>query len=423
MSLRRLLLAALLLLLAPREPRCLSARHRRAPERSLLFAAASRRGPLGHFKGRLVVTDADQKAKWYNQARPVVETGTFRNFNTSGCDRCAVVGASSSLLYGQPQGHIIDGHDCILRANDAPTGPKHAYRVGSRTDFQFVHLRLKTSTASALEMPYEKLRVSAGISDFRIGEGSRQKTSATRNVILNVLPKLPFGKGSDPILDIVARLLQNEEYKHVVMQHVDLYIAMEEWAVSKPVRRRLSALSHNLTLSMGTPKLKAPFQGELMIGFASRVCKQVNIFGFNVTSVPYHYYTPSDVMEWTQDEAVVHLWQQEALQNGCMMLDNSRKHHPWDSSQALLIELDQLPNFSVIAPTDGTFDTNFEYVREYEAQFSGAGGQCEGQAQLLQQDPYRHHHSVRRQARSRTTAQRGRRGRVRYVMKSRDVRQ
>lgn len=59
------------------------------------------------------------------------------NYDFSNCRRCAIVG-NSGLLLDHRYGDEIDGHDCVVRFNAAPT-EGFEQRVGTKTTFRVVN--------------------------------------------------------------------------------------------------------------------------------------------------------------------------------------------------------------------------------------------------------------------------------------------
>ena len=95
-----------------------------------------------------------------------------------------------------------------------------------------------------------------------------------------------------------------------------------------------------------------------MIGFASKICKTIDLYGFNVSALPYHYYTvivaftqiynseclfydqallfekrcvaqPNDMLEWISDKGFRALWEKKEMQNRCIVVNTSRRNHGW----------------------------------------------------------------------------------------------
>ena len=75
---------------------------------------------------------------------------------------CAVVGNSGSLLLAN-HGAEIDGHDAVLRMNNAPVGGRFLAQVGQKTSFNLVNFhwakaiqtRTPVAQRDALVLMYE----------------------------------------------------------------------------------------------------------------------------------------------------------------------------------------------------------------------------------------------------------------------------
>ena len=97
------------------------------------------------------------------------------------CSSCAIV-FSSGLLINSSAGQEIDGHECVVRFNDAPVGGKYSRDVGTRTTIRFVG-------REAIEEILTRKRLTGGYSDVIKDEMVVMYTLSNASALMKSFPR------------------------------------------------------------------------------------------------------------------------------------------------------------------------------------------------------------------------------------------
>ncbi|NXG34721.1 SIA7D sialyltransferase, partial [Dromaius novaehollandiae] len=180
------------------------------------------------------------------------------------CRRCALVSSSGQML-GSRLGRAIDGEECVLRMNHAPTGG-YEEDVGSRSTVRMVS---HTSVPLLLrDQPYffERSRETVYVIWGPTKKMSREKAGPTYQALLKVVEKYPS-------LQIYTLTEQKMAYCDDLFQN-------------ETGKNRMKSGSFLST-------------GWFTMILAMELCEQVLVFGMvndnycrekNHSSVPYHYF-------------------------------------------------------------------------------------------------------------------------------------
>ncbi|NXE46433.1 SIA7D sialyltransferase, partial [Casuarius casuarius] len=180
------------------------------------------------------------------------------------CRRCALVSSSGQML-GSRLGRAIDGEECVLRMNHAPTGG-YEEDVGARSTVRVVS---HTSVPLLLrDQPYffERSRETVYVVWGPAKKMSREKAGPTYRALLKVVEKYPG-------LQIYTLTEQKMAYCDDLFQN-------------ETGKNRMKSGSFLST-------------GWFTMILAMELCEQVSVFGMvndnycrekNHSSVPYHYF-------------------------------------------------------------------------------------------------------------------------------------
>ncbi|XP_053939887.1 alpha-N-acetyl-neuraminyl-2,3-beta-galactosyl-1,3-N-acetyl-galactosaminide alpha-2,6-sialyltransferase [Cuculus canorus] len=201
------------------------------------------------------------------------------------CRRCAIVSSSGQML-GSRLGEAIDGHECVLRMNHAPTagyeedvGTRSTVRVVSHTS---VPLLLKNQPYF-FQQSQETLYVIWGPPK----KMNREKVGITYQVLLKVM-------GSYPHLHIYTLTEEKMKYCDDLFQN-------------ETGKNRIKSGSFLST-------------GWFTMILAMELCEQIHVFGMvsdsycrekNHSSVPYHYFEKGRL-----DECGMYLMHERARRGG-----------------------------------------------------------------------------------------------------------
>ncbi|NWR74314.1 SIA7D sialyltransferase, partial [Centropus unirufus] len=221
------------------------------------------------------------------------------------CRRCAVVSSSGQML-GSRLGEAIDGHECVLRMNHAPTA-SYEEDVGTRSTVRVVS---HTSVPLLLKnQPYffQQSRETLYIIWGPPKKMSREKVGTTYRVLLKVMESYP---------------------------HLHMYTLTEE------KMQYCDDLFQNET---GKNRIKSGSflsTGWFTMILAMELCEEIHVFGMvsdsycrekNHSSVPYHYFEKGRL-----DECGMYLMHERARRGGHRFITEKAVFARWAKKKSII---------------------------------------------------------------------------------------
>ncbi|KAK3266387.1 hypothetical protein CYMTET_24993 [Cymbomonas tetramitiformis] len=181
--------------------------------------------------------------------------------------RCAVVGSSGDLLHSK-FGAEIDGHDMVMRINEAPTG-KYSEDVGSKTTFRVLNnMGWQRGHAHLVESPKE-VRAPSDAPSLQSTKAQQQASH-------------PLVTGSLVATCTTGRLQQEGRFgvgvhqRRVVTRIVLMKGDLHKNFISQMAKSNPAYILHMPRALTGS----AGGTGSIAMKFAVSVCQHVNIYGF-----------------------------------------------------------------------------------------------------------------------------------------------
>ncbi|XP_062868177.1 alpha-N-acetyl-neuraminyl-2,3-beta-galactosyl-1,3-N-acetyl-galactosaminide alpha-2,6-sialyltransferase [Trichomycterus rosablanca] len=220
------------------------------------------------------------------------------------CASCAVVSSSGQVL-GSRRGREIDGHDCVIRMNVAPTLGFEA-DVGSKTT-----VRVISHTSVRHLLPHQALFFKENADTRYVVWGPERKMSQV---------------DQGPVFKVLAKLAQKYPDTHIYTFSRKKVIQCDGIFENETGKNRMKSGAFLST-------------GFFTLIFALDVCDSINVYGMidgsycglaNYTSVPYHYYESGRL-----DECGMYKMHERARYGGHRFITEKRIYRRWASQGKL----------------------------------------------------------------------------------------